>query len=104
MHNCRPPAPSALKSALKFALLSVCLTVAVPGSAQEDRGQALYENHCQECHDSKVHKRSTSRPESIQQLRAWVLFMSVHTDLGWGNDEIDDLTRYLNRQIYHFPE
>ena len=90
--------------ALKFAVLSVCLTVSLPGSAQVDRGQGLYENHCQQCHDNKVHKRTKSTLESIQELRSWVVNMSAYSDLGWGNDEIDDLTRYLNQEIYKFPE
>ena len=91
-------------SALKIAVLSVCLTVSLPSSAQMDRGQGLYENHCQECHENNVHTREKSKPKSIQDLRAWVLTMGIYSDLDWGNDEIDDLTRYLNQRIYQFPE
>lgn len=89
---------------LKIFVLSVCLTVPLPGTAQVDRGQGLYENHCQECHDNKVHARTNSKPKSLKDLRAWIITMSVYSDLEWGNAEIDDLTRYLNQQIYQFPE
>jgi mono/diheme cytochrome c family protein len=95
--------PLALR-ALTIALMPVCLAVTAPSVAQENRGQGLYENHCQSCHDNTVHTRTNSKPESIRELRAWVASMSVYTDLGWGNDEIDDLTQYLNRRIYHFQE
>lgn len=89
---------------LKISVLSVCLAAPLPCTAQVDRGQGLYENHCQECHDNQVHTRTKSKPKSLKQLRAWVINMSVYSDLDWGNAEIDDLTRYLNQQIYQFPE
>ncbi len=91
-------------SALKFAVLLVCLTVPLPSAAQVDRGQGLYENHCQECHDNNVHTREESKPKSIKDLRAWVRTMGIYSDLDWGNDEIEDLTRYLNQRLYRFPE
>lgn len=91
-------------SALKFAVLLVCLTVSLPSAAQVDRGQGLYENHCQECHDNSVHTRTESKLKSVKDLRAWVRNMSIYSDLDWGNDEIDDLSQYLNQQIYKLPE
>jgi len=29
-----------------------------------------------------------------------VMAWSVHTGLGWGDEEVDDITDYLNRQFY----
>ena len=96
--------PLSAPDLLKISVLSVCLTVPLPSLAQMARGQDLYENHCRECHDNNVHTRTNSKPKSIKDLRAWIITMSVYSDLEWGNAEIDDLTRYLNQQIYQFPE
>ena len=92
------------QSALKFAVLLACLIISLPSSAQVDRGQGLYENHCQECHNNSVHTRTDSKPKSVKDLRDWVRTMSIYSDLDWGNGEIDDLTRYLNQRIYKLPE
>ena len=79
-----------------------CLATSV--FADEDRGQSLYENHCQECHDTFVHKRDNRRVNSTETLGAWVWSMSAHTGLAWGEDEVHDITQYLNQHFYRFSE
>ena len=84
---------------------SVCaaLLLLAPGVIAEfQRGQALYENHCQFCHESWTHEKVGSRNTSIHALRQRVAAWSIHSGLGWGNDEIDDVTDYLNRHFYRF--
>jgi hypothetical protein len=68
--------------------------------AEFERGQALYENHCRFCHESWAHKREGSRITSLHSLRQTVAAWSVHSGLGWGDDEISDVTDYLNRHFY----
>ena len=48
-----------------------------------DRGQLLYENHCQVCHESVVHVRQNRRAESKDQLQTWVVRWSTHLKLTW---------------------
>jgi len=91
---------------------SLCLTVLLtvysliflttPVFADEARGQALYENHCQECHDTFVHKRDNRKVFSTETLSAWVWSMSSHTGLAWGEDEVHDISQYLNQRFYRF--
>ncbi len=38
-------------------------------SAEFDRGQALYENHCKSCHEDWVHTREGRRVISMSALR-----------------------------------
>lgn len=79
----------------------------LPGipAAQEpppfDRGQALYENHCQSCHEVLAHTRENRTVTTVEGLRERVWSWSVHSGLNWRADEIDDVTRYLNRRFYH---
>jgi mono/diheme cytochrome c family protein len=69
-----------------------------------DRGQALYENHCQSCHEVKVHMRSTRRATSIEDLRQRVASWSYHAALDWSAEEVGDVVDYLDREFYHFAE
>ena len=79
------------------------LIVAVPAAAETfDRGQALYENHCKACHDTVAHTRTERRAASRSDIRQWVTTWSFHASLGWSDEEVDDVTDYLNRRIYHF--
>ena len=65
-----------------------------------DRGRALYENHCRSCHEDGLHARDPRVIDSIASLRGRVSSWSLHSGLGWGDDEIDDVTAYLNRRFY----
>ena len=87
--------------AFAVVLASVC----VPAAAQDfDRGQALYENHCQHCHEGWAHTRDGRVVDSLDGLRLRVSSWSMHAGLHWGDEEIDDVTRYLNRRFYQLDE
>jgi mono/diheme cytochrome c family protein len=77
--------------------------VAALGAAEFDRGEALYENHCTACHDTQVHVLGkTRRVTTLADLRARVAAWSVHSGLGWSDEEVNDVTDYLNRRFYRF--
>jgi mono/diheme cytochrome c family protein len=86
------------------ALAAVAISLPALVGAQEplefDRGRALYENHCQGCHEALAHTRADREVKSIAGLRARVSSWSVHSGLNWTDDEIDDVARYLNRRFY----
>lgn len=73
-------------------------------SAEFDRGQELYENHCQSCHESWVHTRAKRQVTSISELQRRVSSMSVHIGLNWSNEEINDVTDYLSRRFYQLTD
>ena len=84
----------------RMSLYAAMMLFAPATYAEFERGQALYENHCRLCHESWVHKREVSRITSLHSLRQRVAAWSVHSGLGWGDDEISDVTDYLNRHFY----
>ncbi|NNG12625.1 MAG: cytochrome c [Halobacteria archaeon] len=87
------------------SVLLAGLIVAAPATAETfDRGQALYENHCKACHDTEAHMRTGRRAASHSDIRQWVTTWSFHAGLGWSNEEVDDVTDFLNRRIYHFSD
>ncbi len=71
-------------------------------SQELERGQMLYENHCLECHESKVHIRKQSKVRSLKNLEQEVNRWGQELDLAWRNKEIEDISRYLNHTFYKF--
>lgn len=86
-----------------LALAGFCAALlTLPLAAQEefDRGQALYEHHCRSCHESWAHTREGREVRTLAELRRRTEAWSVHSHLGWSDEEIDDVTAYLNRTFY----
>ena len=83
------------------AVLLLDLLLSAPGFAVDfDRGRALYENHCQTCHEDWAHTRGNRKVATLDGLRARVASWSVHSGLHWGTEEINAVTRFLNRRFY----
>jgi mono/diheme cytochrome c family protein len=82
-------------------LSSVSVCKADPPDPQ--RGRALYENHCQFCHSSKVHVRPNKLPLSRSALRNIVDQWQKQQALSWTEEDTQDVVEYLDRTHYHFP-
>lgn len=88
-----------------IALISLLLAAGashaqnVPAS----RGQLLYSTHCIECHNTQMHWRDVALARDWDTLRAQVLRWQREARLGWGDDDVEAVTRYLNDSIYQFP-
>lgn len=68
------------------------------------RGQLLYENHCRGCHESVVHVRERRRASTLPALEGWVRRWAEAQSLGWGDDEIADVTVFLNDRYYRLGQ
>lgn len=70
----------------------------------QSRGELLYTTHCIACHAAEMHwrdKRSASNWASLKvQVRRW----QDAASLAWGDNDILDVSRYLNETIYHFEQ
>ncbi len=66
------------------------------------RGELLYSTHCGGCHSQEVHWRDRKIARDWTSLRAQVRRWQANAGLGWSEQEIVDVTRYLNGQYYHF--
>lgn len=94
---------------LKKPACALCLLCAVHTSAQaqmkegETRGELLYSTHCNACHTSKVHWREKKLVTDQRSLKAQVRRWQANAELGWSEEEISDVSRYLNTGYYHFP-
>lgn len=75
-----------------------------PGMPAPERGQLLYENHCQSCHTSLVHIRERHSARSLEDVRQWTRRWSRELHLPWSAEDIDDVSRYLNARYYRYEQ
>jgi mono/diheme cytochrome c family protein len=90
----------ALIAPLVLGLAAFCAPAA---AADAERGRMLHETRCGECHVDSVYNRKARKARSFEALRVQVRRWSAEAGGAWSDDEIDDLTLYLNARFYHFP-
>ncbi|MDE2311345.1 MAG: hypothetical protein KGL01_11060 [Betaproteobacteria bacterium] len=69
----------------------------------ESRGELLYATHCNACHTSKIHWREQKLAIDWSSLKAQVRRWQASIGLDWSEEEITDVTNYLNTVHYGFP-
>lgn len=66
------------------------------------RGELLYANHCIACHTIDIHWRDKKLVTDRASLRAQVNRWQGMATLGWDEDDVAQVTRYLNALHYHY--
>jgi mono/diheme cytochrome c family protein len=91
---------------LPILLLVACVCSAVAVAAEPTpsnaRGELLYSTHCVSCHTTQVHWRDKRLATDWARLRMQVNRWQGNTGLGWSDDDITAVTRYLNDLFYRF--
>jgi mono/diheme cytochrome c family protein len=78
---------------------------AVSAQAQgESRGELLYNTHCIACHTKQVHWREQRLARDWGTLKFQVRHFQEVAYLGWTEDDVDAVARFLNDTIYRFPD
>lgn len=90
---------------LLISVAAACsLAAFTPPAPGQSRGELLYDTNCQLCHSQVVHWRSnrlaTDWGSLVAQVRRW----QETGRLGWNDEDIRLVARYLNDIIYKFPE
>ncbi len=95
------------KHQLLSLLLFACMGGAISAAAQTipsgSRGELLYSTHCVSCHSTQVHWRDKTLATDWTSLRAQVSRWQSNTGLGWSDDDVVAVARYLNDLYYRFP-
>ena len=98
----------AMRAVAGIALLSCVLSAHAamsPYIPNVDRGRALYEQRCEQCHTPNIHSRPNKLALTRDELRGSVDQMRRVANLGWTREEIEDVVEYLDRTRYRFvPE
>lgn len=66
------------------------------------RGELLYSTHCIPCHSTQVHWRDKKLISDLNSLQAEVRRWQKISRLGWSDDDIEEVARYLNARYYHY--
>jgi mono/diheme cytochrome c family protein len=88
-----------------FALSMWGLLVATAQAANESnemRGELLYTTQCEACHTTAIHWREKKLAKDWKGLKAQVARWQVMAKLSWTDQDIVDVTLYLNKRYYHF--
>ena len=79
------------------------LSSASTNAANPNRGQAMYELRCVECHDTSVHGRQNRSAKNYEEIRSWVIRWNRTLGGLWEIEDIDDVSAYLNNRYYRYP-
>ena len=93
--------------AIKRSLFACLVAGALPAvlaqpAASPARGELLYSTHCIACHSRDIHWRKNRLATDWTSLEAQVRRWARNAGLGWSDEEIADVTRYLNAVHYRF--
>lgn len=91
---------------LAMVFVSTLVFLFAPGiatAADAARGAALYESRCGSCHTESVHGRTKRVATDFDDVRRWVRRWNDNLALRWGDEEIDDVSVYLNSTYYKYP-
>ncbi|HYB51627.1 MAG TPA: cytochrome c [Burkholderiaceae bacterium] len=84
-------------------VVATCAAAYAQPVENPSRGQLLYATHCIACHNNQVHwranKRATDWAGLVAQVRRWQAVQG----LGWSDNDIADVARYLNLLYYNYP-
>ena len=78
------------------------LPVMPAGAADLAKGQALVQQHCMACHDNGVYTRPNRRVTSLPGLQKQVRRCELSLGLRWFDEQINNVTGYLNESFYKF--
>lgn len=91
-----------------LALLAIGMACGMAAAAEpgpgDSRGELLYATHCVGCHTAQVHWRDKRLATNWAGLTAQVSRWQANGGLGWSDEDIVAVARYLNNVHYRFPE
>ena len=69
-----------------------------------NQGELLYSTHCIACHTQQVHWRDRKLVQDWTSLVRETARWQRNAGLGWSDDDVVEVARYLNRRIYKLAE
>jgi hypothetical protein len=84
------------------AILALCTTSLQAFADDSDTTESLYQQHCVSCHGSEIYTRTDRKISSFDGLQRQVQRCELALGLKWFDEEITDMTAYLNEHYYHF--
>ncbi|MES2089873.1 MAG: cytochrome C [Pseudomonadota bacterium] len=89
---------------LAASTLAFALSAQAKPPPAESRGELLYSTHCTVCHTAQTHWRDKKRATDWPSLKAEVQRWQAMAMLKWSEEDVLDVTRYLNDTYYRFEQ
>jgi mono/diheme cytochrome c family protein len=86
-----------------FVLFGNHVHADAPPMRDATRGELLYSTHCIVCHGGQVHWREKKLATDWESLQSEVRRWQGVAGLGWSDDDIAQVARYLNALHYRYP-
>jgi mono/diheme cytochrome c family protein len=86
-----------------FVLLATFADADAQSVRDVPRGELLYATHCAACHNAQVHWRDKRVVTDWASLQSEVRRWQGVAGLGWSDEDIAEVARYLNAQHYRYP-
>jgi len=84
-------------------LISATFTATAMAAGNEANGKKLFTgSKCNQCHGTEVYTRKDHKVTDLAKLEAQVRRCDSNLNTNWFDDEIIDVTAYLNKQYYKF--
>lgn len=102
-----------MKTMIRLAALPFALLLLAPASQAADakRGEQLHNSQCVSCHAGRfgnngndIYTRDNRRVTSLAGLKKQVTRCRDNLKVVWFDEDVDDVTAYLNKQFYKFKE
>jgi hypothetical protein len=92
------------KTRFKIIIATFIVFSLNPGSlgANVEMGMDLHQTNCLSCHGTEAYTRSDRRVTSFPSLITRVNACNVNLGMGWFDDEVDAVARYLDENYYKF--
>ena len=88
------------------ALLFSCITFLLCNNSawgfDIENGKALHDENCTRCHTESVYTREKRIVNSYPELRERISQCELSAEMAWFDEEIDNVTAYLNDAFYNF--
>ena len=83
-------------------LVTACIAHTQPQpQPEQSRGELLYGTHCINCHTEQMHWRDSKLVTDMPGLQAQVRRWQGVASLAWNDDDIREVSRFLNARYYH---
>ncbi len=71
-------------------------------AANAGNGKMLQQKNCMSCHDDGMYTRENRLIKEMPSLRTQVQRCESTLGLKWFDEDVDEVTAYLNNSFYHF--
>ena len=90
---------------LNTTILIASIVISTTLTANDSEGKKLFnEAKCMACHEYSSFSYKKDKINSFKRLHKQVKRCESGNNVGWFEEEVLDVTEYLNRDFYHFKQ